>query len=129
MKRAALVVAAVLVLAGVFRAGVAYGQNKYGTPRTVVHVVTGKWKAEATDEQKKAALEGVRTMASKIPGIKNVWLKADRIQPREYNYAFAIEFESRAAAADYAEHPAHEEWNEPYLEIRAESRSQQLTNE
>ncbi|MCI0402419.1 MAG: Dabb family protein [Acidobacteria bacterium] len=129
MKRAALFVAAVLVLAVVFRAGVAYGQQKYGTPKTVIHVVTGKWKAEATDEQKKAALEGVRTMASKIPGIKNVWLKADRIQPREYNYAFAIEFESRAAAAAYAEHPAHEEWDKPYQIARQESRSQQLTNE
>jgi len=129
MKRVALVVAVILVLAGVFRAGVAYGQNTYGTPKTVIHVVTGKWNAEATDEQKQAALEGVRTMASKIPGIKNVWLKADRIQPREYNYAFAIEFESRAAAAAYAEHPAHDEWSKPYLEIRAESRSYQLTNE
>ena len=129
MKRAALIVAAILVLAGVFRAGVAYGQNTYGTPKTVIHVVTGKWKAEATDEQKKAALEGIRTMAAKIPGIKNVWLKADRIQPREYNYAFAIEFESRAAADAYAEHPAHAEWDKPYQVARQESRSQQLTNE
>lgn len=129
MKRAALLVVATLILAGVFRAGVAYGQNTYGTPKTVLHVVVGKWKAEATDEQKKAAIEAVRTMAAKVPGIKNVWLKTDRVQPREYNYAIAIEFESRAAADAYAEHPAHEEWYKVYQPIREESRSHQITNE
>jgi len=129
MKRVALFVAAILVLAGVFRAGVAYGQNKYGTPKTVLHVVVGKWKAEATDEQKKAAIGAVRTMAAKVPGIKNVWLKTDRVQPREYHYAIAIEFESRAAADAYAEHPAHEEWYKVYQPIREESRSHQITNE
>lgn len=129
MKRMILFAVAVLVLAGVFQAGVAYGQSKYGTPKTVLHVVAGKWKADATDEQKKAALEGLKTMLGQLPGVRNVWLKADRVQPREYNYAFAIEFESRAAADAYANHPAHEEWYKVYQPIREESRSQQLTNE
>ncbi|HXE74177.1 MAG TPA: Dabb family protein [Candidatus Xenobia bacterium] len=124
-----LTILTVLVLVAVFQAGVAYGQAKYGAPKTVLHVVTGKWKAEATDEQKKAALDGLRTMLGQLPGVKNVWLKADRIQPREYNYAFAIEFENRAAADAYANHPAHEEWYKVYQPIREESRSQQLTNE
>lgn len=129
MKRAIFCGVVVAGLAGAFLAGVAVGQQKYGTPKTVLHVVTGKWKAEATDEQKKAALDGLRTMAGQVPGIKNVWLKPDRIQPRDYNYAFALEFESRAAADAYAEHPAHEDWYKVYMPIRAESRSQQLTNE
>ena len=67
-------------------------------------------------------------MAGAVPGIKNIWIKADRVQPREYSTAFAIEFESRAAADAYAEHPAHEEWYKIYMPIRAESRSLQITN-
>ena len=129
MRRVVITVFAGLVLAAVFQAGVAYGQAKYGTPKTVLHVVAGKWKADATDEQKKAALDGLRTMLGQLPGVKNVWLKADRVQPREYHYAFAIEFESREAADAYANHPAHEEWYKVYQLIREESRSQQLTNE
>ena len=129
MRRAIISLVAVLALAAVFQAGVAYGQSKYGTPKTVLHIVAGKWKADATDEQKKTALDGLRTMLGQLPGVKNVWLKADRVQPREYNYAFAIEFENREAADAYANHPAHDEWYKVYQPIREESRSQQLTNE
>ena len=118
----------VLILVIVFVAGVAGGQQKYGTPKTVLHVVTVKWKAEATEEQKKAATDGLKTMVGAVPGIKNVWLKTERLQPREYNYVFAIEFESRAAADAYGEHPAHDEWYKVYMPIREESRSYQMTN-
>ena len=121
------------VLAGlaaslVFLGGVAVGQQNYGTPKSVVHVVIVKWRADATEEQKQKAIEGVQTMAAAIPGIKNVWLKADRIQPREFHTAFALEFEDRAAAGAYGEHPAHEEWYKIYIPIREESRSIQVTN-
>ena len=112
----------------VFLAGVAVGQNQYGQPKTVLHVVALKWKADAADEQKQKAIDGIKEMAATIPGIKNIWLKTDRVQPREYSAAFAIEFENRAAADAYAEHPAHEAWYEIYIPIREESRSLQVTN-
>jgi len=117
-----------LTLMVIFLAGVAVGQNPYGQPKTVLHVVALKWKADATDEQKQKAIDGIKEMAAAIPGIKNIWLKTDRVQPREYSAAFAIEFESRAAADAYAEHPAHEAWYEIYMPIREESRSYQVTN-
>ena len=126
--RAVRTLAGVTILALVFAAGVAVGQQKYGQPKTVLHVVSGQWKADATDEQKQAALDGLKTMAAEVPGVKNVWVKVDRVQPREFNYAFAIEFESRAAADAYGEHPAHEEWYKVYLPIREQSRSLQITN-
>ena len=128
MNRSLRILIVLMALACVFLAGVAVGQQKYDTPKTVLHVVAGKWKAEATDEQKKAATDGLKTMVGAVPGIKNVWLKTERVQPREYNYVFAIEFESRAAADAYAEHPAHEEWYKVYMPIRDESRSYQMTN-
>lgn len=120
--------AVALAVLALFLATVAAGQNQYGTPKSVIHVVVVKWKADATDQDKQRAIDGVKTMAAAIPGIKNVWLKADRVQPREFNTAFAIEFESRAAADAYVEHPAHKEWEKIYLPIREESRSLQITN-
>lgn len=128
MSRSLRILVVLMALSCVLLAGVAVGQQKYGTPKTVLHVVAGKWKAEATEEQKQAAVEGLKTMVGAVPGIKNVWLKTERVQPREYNYVFAIEFESRAAADAYAEHPAHEAWYKVYMPIREESRSYQMTN-
>lgn len=128
MRRVLSSLTVALTLLAIFLAGVAAAENQYGTPKSVIHVVVVKWKAEATDAEKQRAIDGVKTMAGAIPGIKNVWLKADRVQPREFNTAFAIEFESRAAADAYVEHPAHKEWEKIYLPIREESRSLQITN-
>jgi len=111
-----------------FAAGFLTGANTYGKPKSVIHLVTAKWTADSTPEQRKAAIDGVEKMASEIPGIKSVWLKPVRVQPPDFNVAFAIEFENQAAADRYAKHPAHDAWNKIYLPIREESRSQQVTN-
>ncbi|MFQ5779052.1 MAG: Dabb family protein [Terriglobia bacterium] len=128
MKRAVWTMGTVVVLAGIFLAGMAVGKNQYGTPPTVLHVVAGKWTDEATDEQKQQAMEALKDMAAEIDGIKNIWVSPERIQPREFNYAFAIEFESREAADAYAEHPAHDVWYKIYLPLRDQSRSLQISN-
>ena len=111
-----------------FAAGFLTGANTHGRPKSVIHLVTAKWTADSTPEQRKAALDGIEKMASEIPGIKNVWLKPVRVQPQDFNVAFAIEFDSQAAADRYAKHPAYDAWNKIYLPIREESRSQQVTN-
>jgi hypothetical protein len=120
------------VFLAVFAAGIIVGQNKFAQPKSVIHVVTVKWKADATADQKTKALEGVKMMGAKIPGIKNVWLKTLRVQSpsqdKPYDAAFAIEFENEAAVKAYADHPAHKEWEAIYTTIRDESRSHQVTN-
>ena len=129
MNRSRIVKAA-LVLAmaiGVFGAGILTG-NTFHQPSTVIHVVTVQWTPESTPEQRQAAIDGVKTMAAEIPGIKNVWIKSTRVQPRDYDAAFAIEFENQAAAETYGKHPAHEAWGKIYQPIHKESRSQQITN-
>ena len=130
MSRKIRALAAVLTLGAVLLAGVAAGQqkSKYGTPRTIIHFVSLKWKADAVEADKQKALEGIKAMAEKIPGIKNVWLKTIRVQPQDYSAVFAIEFEDQAAADRYREHPAHAEWEKFYLSIREESRSGQASN-
>ncbi len=119
---------AVLLAAALFAGGYLTAQNKFNAPSTIVHVSLIKWKDGVADADKQKALDGVKDMAAKIPGIKNVWIKVTRMQPREYHAAFVIEFESRAAAELYAEHPAHEEWRKFFLAIRETSISPQITN-
>jgi len=116
----------------VFVCGMVIGQNKFGQPKSVIHVITVKWKVDSTSEQRQKAIDGVKQMAAEIPGIKNIWLKTLRVQgpsqDKPYDAAIAIEFESEAAAKAYAEHPAHEKWYGIYTPIREESRSHQITN-
>jgi len=121
-------VAALAGAAVLFASGVMVGQNKYNKPKSIIHLVTIQWTPEASPEARQAAIDGVEKMAAEIPGIKNIWLKPIRVQPRDFTAAFAIEFEDQAAADRYAKHPAHEAWNKVYLPVRAESRSQQVTN-
>ncbi len=114
--------------AALFFAGYAAGQNRYGTPKTIIHVVTVQWKPGTTPAEQQKVLDGVRQMAAEIPGIKNVWLKSERVQPRNYDAVFAIEFENRAAADRYAESPVHKAWDQQYLAIRQASLSVQVGN-
>jgi len=115
------------------------GANKYGAPRSIIHVVTILWKEDSTPAQRQASLDGVKKMAEAIPGIKNVWIKPLKVQGRgdagkdgkpgrAYDTAFVIEFADQAAADRYVDHPAHVEWNKTYLPIREASTSHQITN-
>jgi len=113
---------------GVFGAGVLTGKNTFHQPNSIIHVVTVQWTDDSTPAQQQAAIDGVKTMAAEIPGIKNIWIKPVRVQPREYQAAFAIEFENKTAADAYADHAAHKEWAKIYQPIHKESRSQQITN-
>ncbi len=128
MHRALRIAAVALVVSALFGTGYVAGQNKFGQPKSIIHVVIVKWKDGVPDAEKQTAIEGVKEMAAKIPGIKNVWLQATRLQLRTYDAAFAIEFANREAADDYAEHPAHAAWAKQYLAIREASLSLQVTN-
>jgi hypothetical protein len=128
-KTALALVGAVLV----FGAGVAVGANKFGKPKSVIHLVQVKWKAGATEAQKKSAIDGVEKMAAQVPGIKNIWMRQSRAQfwgdPRP-DAAWVIEFESREAERAYEKSEGRKAWYDKlYDPIREESRSNQWTNE
>ena len=128
MSKSLRIACAALLAATLFVGGYLTAQNKFNTPNTIIHVSLIKWKDGVSDADKQKALDGVKEMAGKIPGIKNVWLKATRMQPRDYHAAFVIEFTNRAAAEAYAEHPAHAEWSKFFLSIREASTSPQISN-
>lgn len=119
-------------IAAVFATGIVIGQNKFGQPKSIVHVVTLKWKADSTPAQRQAAIDGIKTMAAKIPGITNVWLKTIKVQgPSQdmpFDSAFVMEFKDQAAFDKYADHPAHKDWEKIYLPLRESSRSHDITN-
>jgi hypothetical protein len=104
-------------------------QNTFGTPKTIIHVSVIQWKEGVSAAEKKQVLDGVKDMAAKIPGMKNVWTKAIRVQPQGYHDAFVIEFENQAAADRYAKDPVHDAWTEALTKIREGSISPQITND
>ena len=102
-----------LCAALLFLAGIAVGSvltrhvsaiNKFGQPRTVVHVVAYKFRDATSLNDQEQAIAGIKDMAAKIPGIKNIWLKTERNQLRDFSGVYVLEFISPEAAADYAEH-------------------------
>jgi hypothetical protein len=123
--------------AGLFIAGVAAGslhgrsaaaQNRFGQPKTVLHVVIYKFKDATSNNDREVAINGIKEMAGKIPGIKNIWIKTERNQIKDFSGIYAIEFTSAEAAADYAESPVHEAWSKKWQELRENSLSFQISN-
>jgi hypothetical protein len=112
--------------ATVLALGVVAGQNKFGQPKSILHIITVQWKADSTPEQRQAALDGVKTMASQIPGVTNVWLKTIKVQGKDA--VIVMEFKDQAAFDAYTNHPAHKKWEEIYLPIREQSLTHDITN-
>ena len=127
MKRIVPIVLAI-VLGAAVAASILIGANNFNSPATILHVVVVKWKADSTQQQQQAAIDGMRRMAADVPGIKNVWVKKLKVQPADYNTAFAMEFESKAAFDAYTNSPAHKAWEKIYLPYREESQTQDITN-
>ena len=130
-------VAKIAAAAALFLAGVTVGtwhtrsvaaQNRFRQPKTVIHVVVYKWKNTASEDDKEQTLKGIKTLAASIPGIKNIGLKTQRNQIRDFDGVYAIEFTSPEAAADYAESPKHETWRKRWEELRENSLSFQVSN-
>ena len=96
-------------------------------PKTVIHVVTVSWKAEATPAQIKAALDGVKALPKAYKGITRVWTKSIKVQGGKAN-AFVMEFVDEQALKDYADSPAQKEWYKVYIPIREESTTFDITN-
>lgn len=102
--------------------------NRFGQPKTVIHVVAYKFRDATSQNDQEQAISGIRDMAGKIPGIKNIWLKTERNQIRDWSGVYVIEFSSPEAAADYAESPLHETWRKKWEALRETSVSFQVSN-
>lgn len=136
-KRAA--VAGIILLLAV---GLGISANRYGKPKTVIHVVTLNYVEGTTDAQRKEVVDGIERMASQVPGIRNVWLKPVRVQGYQHERlpggrdkyhrmtdAFVIEFESLQALDAWMNHPAHRAWEKVFVQVRERSAVSSITND
>src|SRR5438477_5294746 len=120
-KRTIFAVCAVLIVAAAFLLAAPM------KPKTVIHVITVQWKADAAPAQIEKAIKAVETM--NYPGLKSVWTRPIKMQlPDGYKSIFVMEFESEQALKSYADSPAQKAWYEVYMPIREESRTSDITN-
>ena len=102
-------------------------------PKTVIHLVTVAFKADATPEKIQAALDGAQKLPSQYKGITRVWTKAINVQnvPEakvKKTHLIAMEFVDEAALKAYAGSDAQKKWYELYLPIREQSTTFDVTN-
>jgi antibiotic biosynthesis monooxygenase (ABM) superfamily enzyme len=118
----------VILASSLFLAGYVTAQSQVNTPSTIIHHVSLKWKAGATDADKERVFTELKSILSEVPGAKNLWTKTVKAQPRDFSQTFVIEFENQAALDAYANHPRKQAWNDMYYGIREESRNNVTTN-
>lgn len=115
------------------KAGAAQSASSDTAPKTVIHVVTVVWKEGTTEEQIKAAVDGVKALPKSFPGITRVWTRPIKLQnqrgaEKKLSHAFVMEFASEQALKDYANSPAQLAWYEVYNPIREVSTTHDITN-
>lgn len=118
-----------LLLTGLlaFTTAATSAQAASAAPKSVIHVVTVKFKDGTTPAQIKAALDGVQALPQEYKGITRVWTKAFKVQG-DKTHAIVMEFADEAALTAYPGSAAQKKWYESYLPIRAESTTFDITN-
>lgn len=128
MKKSVLsLIGALFLIVGASTAfGAHHGDSKIA-PKSVIHVVTVSWKDDASEDQIKKALDGVKTIAKKYDGVTRVWIRSIKAQGNR-SHAFVMEFKDEQALKDYAGSAAQKEWYEVYLPVREASTTFDITN-
>ena len=97
-------------------------------PKSVLHIITLKYKDGATAADKTTVVEATRKMAAAYPGITRLWFKTLKVQVEGMTDLIVMEFKDEKAFADYGSHPAHKAWEAVYLPLRGSSNTQDATN-
>lgn len=116
-----------LLLAAALPLGAVTASAKETAPKTVMHVVTVSWKADAKPEQIQAALDGAHAIPAAFPGVLRVWTRTIKAQG-ERTHVIAMEFKDEQALKDYAGSDAQKKWYEVYRPVRDRSTTFDVTN-
>jgi len=103
-------------------------QNRFGSLKTVLHVVVYKFRDNVSNYDRERAINGIKDMAGKIPGIKNVWLKTGRNQIKDFKRRLPIEFTECGSRRRLRRESGHEAWSKMVAEQRENSLSFQVSN-
>src|SRR3982751_6157916 len=94
-------------------------------PKTVLHVITVKFKDGTTQAQINKAVDA----AAQIPGVLRVWARPIKMQlPEGFKHIIVMEFKDEATLKAYADSPAQKKFYDVYLPLRDESRTHDITN-
>lgn len=116
-----------LLTAALLSLGAASVSAAETAPKSVIHVVSVKWKADATPEAIKAALDGVQALPAAYKGITRVWTKSFKVQG-DWSQIIVMEFADEQALKDYANSDAQKAWYKVYLPVRERSNTHDITN-
>lgn len=116
-----------LLAATLLSLGAATAAASDTAPKSVIHVVSVKWKADATPAAIKAALDGVQALPKAYAGITRVWTKSFKVQG-DWSQVIVMEFADEAALKGYAGSDAQKEWYKAYLPVRERSNTHDITN-
>ena len=73
------------------------------------HVALFRWAETATEEQKRAAVQELRALPERVPGIRNFSCGTDAgVQPGNFDLAVVADFDDADAYAGYRDHQAHQ---------------------
>ncbi len=98
-----------------------------GKPKSVIHVINVKFKADAAPADIEKAIQGAGQM--QYPGLKNVWLRPIKNQlAPNFTHIIVMEFESEEALKKYADSDAQKKWYQLYMKVREESRTNDIPN-
>ena len=114
-----------LVVSVLFLLGVGQIASAAERPKTVLHVITVKFKDGVTEAQINKAVDA----AAQIPGVLRVWARPIKMQlPEGYKHIIVMEFKDEATLKAYADSPAQKKFYDVYLPLRDESRTHDITN-
>ncbi len=116
-----------LLLTAALSLGAVAASAKESAPKTVMHVVTVSWKADAKPEQIQAALDGAHAIPAAFPGVLRVWTRTIKAQG-DRTHVIAMEFKDEQALKDYAGSDAQKKWYEVYRPVRERSTTFDVTN-
>ena len=106
-------------------------------PKSVIHVVTLRWKDGVTEAQIKEVMSALESAAATYPGITRIWTRALSVQGapigtcpdcKPVTHAFVMEFESEDALKKYRNSDAQKAFYKTYLDRRDQSRTHDITN-
>jgi len=106
--------------------------NAFEMPKTVMHVINVKFKAEASKAAVEEAVASIRDMATSFPeaGILRVWIQPILVQggTSKFTHCLVMEFKDAAALKAYSGSAAQKWWYEKWLPIRELSNTHDVSN-
>lgn len=101
-------------------------------PKSVIHIINVKFKADASKAAIDGAIASIGEMATKYPnaGISRVWLKPILVQGGEskFTHVLVMEFKDEAALKAYKDSEAQKWWYTKWIPVRGLSNTHDVSN-